>query len=315
MKPSFTKTANVVVMTVAGLILIIGSGLKVHQLLTEPVISRSFWSSWEFLVFQVPFELGLGVWLVSGLFRKAGWLAGTICFVVFIGFTLHMGLIGAESCGCFGTIKVHPWITLLAIDVPFLAGFLIFRPKDCKLLPPPWPSAKHFFGVAVPALIIMAVITPVVVFNRPADKTDEYQVVNPEEWITQGQQSVGEWPMLGYIDIAQSLRSNIVIVVFHSNECETCHEAIPVYDQMARDMAANKDAMQFAFIEIPPYAELQDTLVPVDTPALTGRLESSLEWKMLTPLVVVLREGSVVNFWEGEIPGLEVLLDAVAAGG
>ncbi len=121
--------------------------------------------------------------------------------------------------------------------------------------------------------------------------------------------------MFEYIDIAQSLRSNIVIVIFHSHEYETCHEAIPAYDQMARDMAGNQDAMRFAFIEIPPYAELRDTLVPADTPALTGRLDSSLEWKMLTPLVVVLREGSVVSFWENEIPGLEVLLDAVAAGG
>ena len=315
MKLSFTKTANITVMTAAGLLLIISAALKVHQLLTEPIISQSFWSSWEFLVFHVPLELALGVWLISGLLRKAGWLAGTLCFGVFIGFTLYRALIGAESCGCFGTVHVNPWITLSAIDVPFFVAFLIFRPWDCKLLPPPWPSAKNFFAVAIPTLVIIAAVTPAVIFNRPPDKTEKYQVVKPEEWITQSSQAdPPEWPMFEYIDIADALRSNIAIVIFHSHECETCHEAIPLYDQMARDMEGNQDAMRFAFIEIPPYAEPADSLVSADTPALTGRLDSSIEWIMGTPLVVVLQQGRVVKSWQGEIPDLDTLLQALTAG-
>lgn len=86
----------------AGVILIIASVLKIHQMLTEPIISEGFWESWEFFVIQIPLEMGLGIWLLSGLFKKAAWLVAVICFGLFIVVTLKKGLAGEESCECFG---------------------------------------------------------------------------------------------------------------------------------------------------------------------------------------------------------------------
>jgi thiol-disulfide isomerase/thioredoxin len=279
------KIANQIVVVVAGLVLIVASVLKIHQLLTEPIISKGFWESWEFFLIQIPLELGLGIWLVCGLFRKAAWMVAVLAFGLFIVVTLQKGLIGAESCGCFGRVKVNPWITLLAIDIPLFLGLVIFRPKGLKLLPPPWPSARHFFGVAIPTFIAFSVIIPLLISNKRS--------------------------MLEYIDIADSLRSNIAIVVFYSTECETCHKAIPLYDQMSRDMAGNEDSIRFAFIEIPPYASEKDDIVPVGTPCLRGKLDSSKKWYIQTPLVVVVRDGLVVKFWEAETPQLNEILDAV----
>jgi thiol-disulfide isomerase/thioredoxin len=309
-------------MVVAGLVLIVATVLKIHQLLTEPIIIKGFWESWEFFLIQIPLELGLGIWLVCGLFRKAAWVVGVLSFGLFIVVTLQKGLIGAESCGCFGRVEVNPWITFSVIDIPFFLALLIFRPKGCKLLPPPWPSAKHFFGVAIPTFIVIGVIMPVLIFNKPPDKTDKYEVVRPEEWIRKeptsekqtGEKQVSEeWSMLKYIDIANSLRSNIVVVVFYSSECDTCHDTIALYDQMSRDTAGSEDSMQFALIEIPPYGSEQDSLVAVDTPCLTGRLDSSKDWYIETPLVVVIQDGLVVKSWEIETPELDEILDAVFA--
>jgi thiol-disulfide isomerase/thioredoxin len=212
-------------------------------------------------------------------------MVAVLAFGLFIVVTLQKGLIGAESCGCFGRVKVNPWITLLAIDIPLFLGLVIFRPKGLKLLPPPWPSARHFFGVAIPTFIAFSVIIPLLISNKRS--------------------------MLEYIDIADSLRSNIAIVVFYSTECETCHKAIPLYDQMSRDMAGNEDSIRFAFIEIPPYASEKDDIVPVGTPCLRGKLDSSKKWYIQTPLVVVVRDGLVVKFWEAETPQLNEILDAV----
>ena len=78
------KTANKIVMTIAGAFLIVAATLKSHQLLTEPIISKGFWESWLFFVIQIPLEFGLGIWLVCGLFRKVAWLLGTIAFGGFI---------------------------------------------------------------------------------------------------------------------------------------------------------------------------------------------------------------------------------------
>ncbi len=304
------KRANQIVMVVAGSVLIVASVLKIHQLLTEPIISKGFWESWLFFVIQIPLELGLGIWLVCGLFRKAAWMLAVLAFGLFILVTLQKGLTGAESCGCFGRVKVNPWITFSAIDIPLFLALVIFRPKGLKLLPPPWPKAAHFFGVAIPTFIAFAIIMPVLIFNKPPNKTEKYEVVQPAEWISQTRNHE-EWSMLKHIDIAGSLRKNLVIVVFYSSECDECHKAIPIYDQMSRDMAGNEEVLRFAFIEIPPYALEKDNIVPTDTPALRGRLDSSKEWYMQTPLVVVVQDGVVVKSWEGEIPKLDEILSAI----
>ncbi len=311
MKHSFMKKANQTVMFVTGFVLIVAAVLKIHHLLTEPIMSEGFWESWEFFLIQIPLELGLGIWLVCGLFRKLAWMVAALAFGLFIAVTLQKGLVGAESCGCFGRVKVNPWITLSVVDIPLFLGLVIFRPKDLKLLPPPWPSAKHFFSVAIPTFIAIGIIMPVLIFNKPPDKTDKYEVVKPEEWIRK-EHSEG-WSMLEHIDIAASLRLDIIIVVFYSAGCDTCHYTIPLYDQMSRDMAGNEDSVRFAFIEIPPYASEIDSIVPVDTPCLRGKLDSSKDWYVQTPLVVLLQDGLVVRFWEGETPQLNEILDAVFA--
>jgi hypothetical protein len=331
--------ANKVVMTVAGVVLIVATLLKCHQLLTEPIISEGFWESWEFFLIQIPLELGLGIWLVSGLFRKAGWLLAVIAFGVFIGATLHRGLIGAESCGCFGVVKVNPWITLSVVDIPLLILLLAFRPVGAKLLPPPWPSAKHFFGVAIPTFLIMAVMMPVLIFNKPAEKTDKYEVVRPEEWATRGEEitkpvteqetteeaaiekpseekveesgAAEEWEMLEHIDIADMLRSGVRVVFFYRHDCDKCHEAVPEYLKMSEDLAGGEEAIQVAFIEVPPYGSEEEDMVGTDTSYLKGKLDSSKTWYLTTPLIVVTIDGQVIQSWVTEAPSLDVILEAV----
>lgn len=326
MKFSLAETADKIVMAVVGLVLITAAALKIHQLLTEPIISTSFWESWEFFIIQIPLELGLGIGLCCGLFRKAGWLLAVIAFAVFIAATSHRALTGADSCGCFGAVKVNPWITLFAIDVPLLIALLVFPPRGQRLLPPPWPSAKHFFGVAIPTFILLGVIVLVLVSNRVVREEiwtenepiahrqrPEGQVsqkVTSEEQTTEAP-AKKEWSMLKYIDIADSLRSNIVVIVLYSNDCDTCHEAIPLYDKMSRDMAGNQDAMLFAFIEIPPYAEQDHSLIPPDTPSLKGRLSSARDWYIMTPLVALIRDSSMIKSWEGKAPDLDEIMEAL----
>ena len=309
------KTANRIIMIAAGLIFIVAAILKTHQLLTEPIISKGFWESWEFFVIQIPLELGLGIWLISGLFKKPVWLISVFAFVAFIVITLYKALMGFESCGCFGVVTVNPWLTVAAIDLPFLLLLLIFRPKGEKLLPPPWPSAKHFWGVAIPTFILLTAIVPVLIFNKPPDKTDKYEVVKPEEWTGQAPSEKKEWPLLQYIDIAQSLRSNIAVVLLYRADCEDCHEAIPFYYRMALGMTG-ETSVRFAFVEIPPYGQETDDIIPDDTPCLRGKLDSKKEWfNIETPLVVVIMNGSVVKFWQGQSPPLDEIMNTVFSDG
>ena len=317
------KTANKIIMTIAGAFLIVAATLKSHQLLTEPIISKGFWESWLFFVIQIPLEFGLGIWLVCGLFQKVAWLLGTIAYGGFICVTLYLALTGASSCGCFGKVHVNPWITLCAIDIPLFTLLLTFRPVGEKFLPPPWPSAKRFFSVAIPTFIFLGILVPVLIFNKPPEKTEKYEVVHPEQWTTikpvstesnepNKAPTVQDWPLLKSIDIAHSLRKGIVVALLYHYDCPNCAEAIPQYDKISREMGSD-NTIQFAFIAVPPYGTRGQEPVPADTKCLKGRLDASKKWYFQTPLVVLLLDGAVVKSWEGKAPSLEDILNALGS--
>lgn len=317
------KIANKIMMTLTGLLFIAATVLKSRQVMTEPIVSDGFWESWEFFMIQIPLELGLGIWLVSGLFRKAGWLLGVLAFASFIFFTGQKALVGAESCGCFGTIHVNPWVTLFAIDLPFLIGLLIFRPKGEKFLGPPWPSAGHFFSVLVFTLALFAVILPMLLSNKvePVTPGDIIKLPGqgtgvtppPEDPVDPNDLAVAveEWSMFAYVDIADRLREGMVVMLFYHHDCEDCGVAIPVYSEKAKDFG---DEMKVAFIAVPPYGPEGESPIPADTTCLTGKLaelEKPKKWYIGTPYVVVTIEGVMVREWELKAPDLDEVLEAV----
>ena len=174
------KKLNIIVMNLAGALLIAAAVMKMHQVLTQPILSEGFYESWLFLVIQIPLELGLGIWLTCGLFRKGGWLIGLLAYGTFIFATVHKVLTGAESCGCFGMVKVDPRITLFTLDIHFFLLLAIFRPRGKKLFPPPWPDGKHFFGVAVPTFVLLVSVTVVLAFNKVPRISEELTTYKPK---------------------------------------------------------------------------------------------------------------------------------------
>jgi thiol-disulfide isomerase/thioredoxin len=289
-------------MWIAGIFLIGASILKIHQLVTEPIISKGLWESWEFFLIQIPLELGLGIWLVCGLFRKAGWLLGLIAFGGFIGITLYKSLSGAESCGCFGVVKVNPWITLTVVDIPIFLLLAIFRPKGLKLFPPPWPKAAHFFAIAIPTFILLPAIEYVLITNKPPMVSQTYEVIDVKLWENQQR-----WSLLDYIDMKEQLQNGEWVVLMYHNDCPDCREAIPVYEKMYKDLTGNN--VNMAFIEMPPYGNEKQQLVSLNSTVTRGKLGEAKKWYVQTPVVVVLRDGKVLKAWQGYAPTLDELLN------
>jgi hypothetical protein len=118
------KTNNIL-LKLLGLLLLAAAVMKGYQLLTEPVVNKDIWANRAFMIFTVEFEIALGIWLLSGVFKKLSWLAALLCFSLFSIITLYKGISGADSCGCFGSAKINPWITLSAIDIPAVIALLI----------------------------------------------------------------------------------------------------------------------------------------------------------------------------------------------
>jgi thiol-disulfide isomerase/thioredoxin len=300
------KTANKIVMTIGGLVLLIASILKINQLLTEPILSKGFWESWEFFLIQIPLELGLAIWLLSGLFRKASWLIGLCAFFGFIFVTLQKGIVGAASCGCFGTVHVNPWITLTCIDIPLFLAFAIFRPKGEKLLPPPWPNLRYFLAIAIPTFIILPTIEYVLITNKPPMSTSTYEVLNTKNWIPNQ-----SWPLLQYIDIGDRLKTGDWIVFMYHNDCPDCRMDVPKYEKFYGDLKGNN--VDMAFIEMQPYEQGDKQLIPKESKVPWGQLSSVKTWYVETPVVVVLRDGLVLKAWQGYAPTFDELIEAAFA--
>lgn len=290
-------------MWIAGLVLLFATATKIHQLLTEPILSEGFWESWEFFLIQIPLELGLGIWLVSGLFRKAGWLLALIAFAGFIGVTLFKGLTGVESCGCFGTVTVNPWITLFVMDVPLFVLLAVFRPKGLKLFPPPWPKAVHFFAIAIPTFILLPAVEYVLITNKPPMVSDKYEVLEVKQWANQD-----VWPLLQYTDIKDRLQTGEWVVLMYHYDCPDCRAAIPKYEKFYNDLKGNN--IDMVFLEIPPYGDENQQLVPSDSEVNRGRVSEAKKWFVQTPVVIVIDNGRVLRAWEGYAPELDELFSA-----
>jgi thiol-disulfide isomerase/thioredoxin len=289
-------------MWIAGLVLLFATATKFHQLLAEPIISKGFWESWEFFLIQIPLELGLGIWLISGLFRKAGWLLALISFAGFIAVTLYKGLIGAESCGCFGTVTVNPWITLFVMDVPLFILLAIFRPKGEKLLPPPWPKAVHFFAIAIPTFILLPAVEYVLITNKPPMASEKYEVLDVKKWANQD-----VWPLLEYIDIKDSLQTGEWIVLMYHYDCPDCRDAIPEYEKMHHNLKGNN--INLAFIEMPSVSG-EEHLIEISGDVIRGRLSDAKKWFVQTPVVAILHDGVVLQAWAGYAPNFDELIEA-----
>ncbi len=318
------KKASNIVVKILAIVLLAAAVLKGWQLLTEPVANNNIWSYRPFLILTVEFELALAIWLLSGLFKKAAWLVTLLCFSAFSAITLYKGITGAESCGCFGSVHVNPWITLFAIDLPAVIALSIFRPGlslrsilafPLALLSFPWkresiktigrnllgplPSVPRFVVTVFLAVIVLGISAPILAFNEPPQITSRYEVLEPETWVGQ------KLPILEHIDIADSLKTGTWLILLYHYDCPDCDTAVPMYEQMARELEGNEDFLQIALIAVPPYGQGP---VNESCPCTLGRLAETKEWFVTTPAVALLTDGRVTSAWEEKAPDLDTII-------
>ncbi len=304
---------NRILLKALGLLLLIAAALKGWQIMNEPVANKDIWTNRAFLILTVEFELLMAIWLLSGLFRKLAWLASLVCFSVFSFVTLYRALIGAASCGCFGSVHVNPWITLFTIDIPAVILLLIFRPafswpsnlsvrkrqsivELIKTMFSPWPPVTRLAATVLLAVIVVAVTTPVLALNKPADVTGDYEVLKPETWIGE------KLPLLENIEIEGELTVGNWLIVFYHYDCPDCREAIDRYKTMAKDFENEGNFLKFAFIEIPPYGP---DLGITSSAIAIGSLPDTKQWLVNTPVVVFLKDGKAAMTWEAEYPDFD----------
>lgn len=299
------KASSNAVLKVLGILLLVAAVLKGWQLLTEPVANSDIWSYRPFLILTVELELALAIWLLSGVFRKAAWLAGLLCFSFFSMITLYKAVTGAASCGCFGSVQINPWITLFAIDLPAVVALSMFRPAPGK--PESVGNSRLRFSTAAMAVLLVGIPAGVAMATyKPTGLTSEGEIIGDSDFVVLEPKGwVGKrFPVLDYVSIGENLAEGEWITVFYYHGCPDCRELLPRIRGLLLEICARFDGLHVAFIETPPCNERMTEENAHDRFRWTKLSTSRF---VITPTIVHISGGKVVAVWQKHVPNPEAI--------
>lgn len=272
-----------------GLLLLAAGLLKGYQLATEPI------RPWVLLgtLLVVAFEMQLGCWLLLGPRSRWTWRVAFGCFCVFTSVTAYKALAGMDSCGCFGALRVHPWVTLV-FDVAAVVGLV-----SCRTQPAPvaaHTSAVQFIRpVAAGAVITLFVAvaagarqSQIVRLDADAPFTASGNLVllEPDKWIGM------QFPLLDHLDIDADLSMGSWTVLLIHDGCPVCRD---VMLQLEEALRAGADVPLIALISLDHTSgnEITDRLC--DLGCALGQLPPDKEWFATTPVRVHLVDGTCIE--------------------
>ncbi len=147
---------------VLGLVLLAAALMKARQWAVDPYSPSGVPHIPILRVAAVNAELALAFWLLSGVSPHSARAAAVACFTVFGAVATQDALAGESSCGCFGSLRVHPWLT---------AGFDLVAIACLAGVAPRRHRATHFqvgLVLAVLCTTSLAVTWPIVrAANQP----------------------------------------------------------------------------------------------------------------------------------------------------
>jgi len=232
----------------------------------------------------------------------ARWI-GVALLVTFVPVLIGDLLLGASSCGCFGAIKVSPWVTLVT-DVTFLLGILVLGRKEPRLaMTRNLPTSKVLiagvwslfsvvvaFGLSAPAPTVEGGLESLSVEagggGAPPLPVDGYYMPQYQDWIGR--------PFLD-LDVAlwaRNLPDDLVFgpqyVIFYRKDCEHCHELMTLY------FSGSLENLTTA-IAVPERDGFPtENLQPFDCPECRlAELPAGIDWFLQTPVLLRLGDGVV----------------------
>ncbi len=204
-------------------------------------------------------------------------------------------MLGASSCGCFGAIKVNPWVTLV-MDVTFFLGLLFLGRREPRLaLTPTLPTSRTvavglWSLASVVAAFAFSVDSPeastAAVGDVPALPADGFYLPEYEEWVGQPfrELKIAAWT----VGLPDDLDVGQQFVIMFRKDCEHCHELMEVYFSGILDWPTTaiavpeRDGWPTENLQPFPCFECR-----------TAELPAGIDWFLQTPVLVRLMDGTV----------------------
>lgn len=273
-----------------GSVLLAAAVMKGHQLLVSGSASAFRLTSRPVQVMLVVFELALGLWLVSGLYRKQAQFVARVAFALLAAASGYLLIEGADCCSCFGKMAVHPGVAF---------GFDLFALFCLMLLPVPgrgrddiqhhpWVASSVVSILVFLSVYLVVALPPLRLFSPEAGaplSSDEIVVLDTERW--EGK----TLPILDYLETQGAIGQGTWVLVLYHENCPKCENAI-------RRVLEKKQDESVALVEIPPLSgsSSQGRATTTDSPGVVRTvLDRGVRWSVATPVVLRLQDGMITS--------------------
>jgi len=280
--------------------LVAASYLKIYQLTVDPFYRLPFIGSRWMTLGIAQVELLIGLWLISGVgWRWAKWV-GIVSYGILAAVSFVQVLNGAESCGCFGRLKIDPSY-MLAFDVLALFILTLWRPAMFCLLHRTKLSIRS--KAIATASILLAASQPMVVawaetLFRSSASVDEAEgklvILEPENWLGK------PVPILRAIESSQNLdlANGEWVLVFYQPNCHECHKFLEeVAERLSGYLPPGHLGRRIVIIEVARRGSVQSQGEPFLglEGAAHGWMKAKTDWFMQTPIAVRIINGEAVK--------------------
>lgn len=228
-------------------------------------------------------ELALAALLLFGCWPKRTLLSAAILFALFGAFSAYRGWAGYESCGCFGSFQVNPWITAALDGAMFAAAAwgAWKSPAEHR------HELKRFYYAGRVYALAGLLAAAGMIASAPSSLGDAFSdadgliVLEPETWIGK------PFPLASYLSPKVALHEGRWTILIHHHDCPHCQEAVPQYERLAA-MGNNR---RIVLVETPPYGEM----ALMEQGAPRSRLSYDREWFVQTPVEIQIDDEVVVS--------------------
>ena len=228
-------------------------------------------------------ELALAALLLFGCWPKRTLLATAVMFALFGVFSIYRGWAGFESCGCFGSFQVNPWITAVLDGTMLLvAAWGAWKsPAEHR------HELKRFYHAGSVYALAGLLAAVGMIASAPSSLGDAFSdadgliVLEPETWIGK------PFPLAAHLSPEIPLHEGRWTILIHHHDCPHCQEAVPQYERLA----AMGNDRRIVLVETPPYGELASTVGGTQQ----TRLSDDREWFVQTPVEIQVDDGVVVS--------------------
>ncbi len=279
-----------------GTMLLVAAALKIWHFLRLTTASAVLHEPQGATPGLIAWETFLGLWPLFGVYMNAALRVAILCFSVFACDAFYEAVGGKADCGCFGQVRVNPWLTT-AFDLLVICSlFFGAGPAGPSAAVRRRPSSGTLFAVFV--VVGLAVGTssyflhPIFKATREGLRVADggrLVILEPGKWIGL------RFPLFGDLKISPKLRKGKWVLLFYHANCTECQQTIPIYERLAQDELLSGNSIHIAFIRVPSEPR---TPVPANlfrpTPALRTTLDSQHQWIATTPIAVELRNGLVI---------------------